>query len=179
MLHNRARQQINQIVKTTVRVSTIQSDHSLQFVTPVINRFVDDPLLKFFHKVRILSLRWSKLEIRMWYMLCCRAPHIQCNQPESCPDVRVMHVVLWIVCVSNLCHYNIHFYSAAALLPMQSAIIATYGNSVCLSVRLQSIGNSAYKIRCKQERYVAFKMRQCVSGKGSAPNPAERAHYAP
>jgi len=37
---------VNQIVKTTVfSVSTIQSNHSLQIVTPVINRFVNDLLV--------------------------------------------------------------------------------------------------------------------------------------
>jgi len=35
------------MVKSTVQcVYTIQSNHSLQFVTPVINRFVDDLLVK-------------------------------------------------------------------------------------------------------------------------------------
>jgi len=44
MQRNRARQQMNQIVN----VSTIQSNHSLQFVTLVINKFVDNLLVKIF-----------------------------------------------------------------------------------------------------------------------------------
>ena len=48
MLHNRAWQQMNQIVKTTVQCVHHSVKHSLQFVTPLINRFVDDLLVKIF-----------------------------------------------------------------------------------------------------------------------------------
>jgi len=47
MLLRRARQEITRYSKQLFNVSTIQSNHSLQFVTPVINRFVDDLLVKF------------------------------------------------------------------------------------------------------------------------------------
>jgi len=64
-------------------MSTIQSNHSLQFVTPVINRFVDD----LFVNIPPAGAR-SVFEIvhagNQSAMLCCRAI-IQRNQLGSCP----------------------------------------------------------------------------------------------
>ena len=63
-------------------MSTIHSNHSLQSVTPLINRLVDDLVVKILPAVRTLSLRSSTLEIGMQYTLCCRAPILR-SQPGS------------------------------------------------------------------------------------------------
>jgi len=77
----RAWQQMNQIVKTSFNVSTIQSNHSLQFVTPVINRFVDDLLVNILPAGAHLSLRSSRLEIGVWYALLL-SPHSVINRAQ-------------------------------------------------------------------------------------------------
>jgi len=56
-------------------VFTIQSNHSLQFVTPVINGFVNDLLVKIFIAGVYSVFETVQDGNRVQDMLCCRAPH--------------------------------------------------------------------------------------------------------